>query len=237
MAFAEVFCPRASRPRFALWGALVFAWRQAAFELSDARPTEAKCAWWADEAGRSAQGQPRHPLTRALSEPGLPWTLLSEGLIAAAHAEPRRPVDRDDALASVAPLASAISAMECALFAANGGAGAQRAVAVHLLCERLRVGLSAPDGGRIPLSMLARHGVAAGTLDRPEGEPVVRDWARELRDAMPAALDDAPLYRRSRSAFDDWHLRALAEGRRKAMPPPRALLLAWRAARRGRPAG
>jgi hypothetical protein len=237
MAFAEVFCPRATRPRFALWGALVFAWRQAAFELSDARPTEAKCTWWADEALRSAQGAPRHPLTRALPALELPWLALSEGLLAVASEEPRRPIDRANALASVAPLADALSTMECALFSAKGGTDARRAVAVHLLCERLRVGLSSPDGGRVPLSMLARHGIAAGSLDQTEGEPAVRDWARELLDELPSRLPDAPLYRRTRRAFDAWHLSALAAGRRKALPPSRALLLAWQAARQGRPAG
>lgn len=234
MAFAEVFCPRGLRGRFVLWGALVFEWRQAAFELSDARPTEAKCGWWADEALRCAQGAPRHPLTLALSMPALPWSALARGLSAMAEAESTRPADREAALASVAPLADAIAMLEGALFDASVSAQAQRLVAAHLLGERLRIGLATPDGGRVPLSLLARHGLRAQDLSGPQGEPAARDWAAELADVLASPAPVAPLYRRARSAFDEWHLRERAAGRTRRMPALRTLALAWRSARRGR---
>ncbi|HEY2346899.1 MAG TPA: hypothetical protein VGH80_13655 [Xanthomonadaceae bacterium] len=234
MAFAEVFCPRGLRTRFVLWGALVFEWREAAFELSDARPTEAKCGWWADEVLRCSQDAPRHPLTRALSMPALPWQALARGLSAMADAEAMRPADREAALASVAPLADAIAKVEGALFDAPTSADAGRAVAVHLLSQRLRMGLGAPDGGRVPLSLLARHGLHGQDLSSPQGEAAARDWARDLAAALPSDLLDAPLYRRARTAFDGWYLRERAEGRMRGMPPLRALALAWRSARRRR---
>ncbi|HTA66576.1 MAG TPA: hypothetical protein VK753_13855 [Xanthomonadaceae bacterium] len=231
MAFAEVFCPRTVRARFGLWGALVFEWREAAFELSDARPTEVKCSWWADESLRCAQDAPRHPLTVALSMPGLPWHALARGLSAMADAEPSRPVDREAALASVAPLADAVAMVEGALFDAPSAEDAKRAVAVHLLGERLRIGLMAADGGRVPLSLLARHGLRAQDLSGPQGEPAACDWARELAAALPSQPFDAALYRRACGAFDGWHLRERAAGRTRRMPSLRALTLAWRSAR------
>lgn len=230
MAFAEVFCPRGLRERFALWGALVFEWREAAYELSDARPTEAKCAWWADEALRCAQSAPRHPLTIALAAPGLPWGTLARALVVASQAEAARPIDRDAALATAEPLASAIATVEGALFGASAGEDAKRAVAVHLVGERLQLG----DGGLVPLSLLARHGNTGAELGQPGGEPVLRDWARELAEALPSDPSGACLYRRARAAFDGWRLRERARGARPLVPPFRAVLLAWRAARKAR---
>ncbi len=235
MAFAHVFCPRGLRERFAFWGALVHAWREAAFELSDARVTQAKCGWWADEALRCAQAAPRHPLTMALAMPTLPWSTLARGLLAMAGEEPTRPVDREAALASVTPLSEAIAEMEAALFDAQLGDDARRAVAVNLLRERPRIGPDVADGGRIPLSLLARHGFTAKDLNSPEGEAARRDWAAELAAALPSGPMAACLYRRARTSFDGWLLRERAAGRDRPMPPLNALFLAWRSARRGRP--
>lgn len=232
MAWAEVFCPQFLRARFALWGALLFELRAAAFELSDARLIEAKSAWWTDELLRSAQDAPRHPLTQALASPQLPWGALARELIWVAQADPSRPSDRDAALASVAPLADAISAMEAALFAAETPNQATQAVAVHLLGERLRTGLAAVDGGRIPLSLLARHGITSSMLAQPRGVEAVADWAAELASILPENLGSASLYRRTRTAFDAWLLRDRATGGcRRTLPPLRALQLGWRAAR------
>jgi hypothetical protein len=235
MVYAEVFCARPLRARFAAWGALLFELREAAFELSDARLVEAKSAWWADELLRSAQGAPRHPLTQALAMPGLPWSELARGMLALAHADGSRPVDRDAALAAVAPLAEGIATVEAVLFDAAMTGDASRMVAVHLLCERLRIGLAANDGGRVPLSLLARHAVASSALAQPEGMPAIVDWAAELAAAQPSDLAGVALYRASRTALDGWFLRELATGRpHRPMPRLRALRLAWHAARQAR---
>jgi hypothetical protein len=232
MAWAEVFCPRPLRARFALWGALLCELRAAAFELSDARLIEVKSAWWADESLRCAQDAPRHPLTQALAAPQLPWNALARGMVSAAQADPSRPSDRDAALAEVAQLADAIAAMEATLFDSPTTSDASQAVAVHLLGERLRIGLVAADGGRVPLSLLARHGITSGMLAQPQGVAAVSDWAAELASALPASLGSTALYRRSRTAFDAWLLREHAAGReQRIVPPLRALRLAWRAAR------
>lgn len=236
MAFAQVFCAPAQRPRFALWGALLMEWREAALELSDPRPTQVKCLWWAEEAALAAQGQPRHPLTCALAQPSLPWADAARALASMADDEAGRPVDVESALATVASLADAVVAMEAALFEASASAAAQRAVAVHLLAQRLRIGRETGSGGRVPLSLLARHGLAAAALAQADGAPVLRDWAGELAAALPAASLAASVFRRTRMRLDAWLLRERAAGRNRPMPPLRALLLAWAAAR-GRGAG
>jgi len=235
MAYAEVFCPRPLRTRFALWGALLFEVREAAFELSDARLIEAKSAWWVDELLGTAQGSPRHPLTQTFAAPELPWAALAHGMLAMAQADASRPADRDAALAAVAPLAEGIATFESALFGASMANHASRAIAVHLHCERLRVGLAASDGGRVPLSLLARHGVTSSALAQPQGAPAVADWAGELAALQPSDFAGATLYRATRSAFDTWFLRELATGHaHRAVPRLRALRLAWHAARRSR---
>jgi len=240
MVYAEVFCARPLRARFATWGALLFELREAAFELSDTRLVEAKSAWWADELLRCAQGAPRHPLTQAiaaprLAEPALPWNGLAHGMLAMAHADASRPVDRDAALAAVAPLAEGIALVETALFDATMTGEASRLVAVHLLCERLRVGLAASDGGRVPLSLLARHALAGSALAEPKGAPAVADWAAELAAAQPSDVAGIALYRATRGTFDTWFLRELATSHpQRALPRLRALRLAWRAARQAR---
>jgi len=235
MVYAEVFCARPLRIRFAAWGALLFELREAAFELSDARLIEAKSAWWADELMRCAQGAPRHPLTQALAVLQLPWNGLAHGMLAMAHADGSRPVDRDAALAAIAPFAEGIATVEAALFDATMASDASRMVAVHLLCERLRVGLAASDGGRIPLSLLARHAIAGSVLAGPEGASAVADWAAELAAAQPSDVAGLALYRATRSAFDTWFLRELATGHaHRALPRLRALRMAWQAARQAR---
>lgn len=232
MAFAEVFCPRPQRPRFLLWGALLCQWRQAALELSDASPTQVKCGWWAEEAQYAANGAPRHPLTIALAQPGLPWRELATAMLAMAGADDARPADGEAALVTVAPLATAIATIEGALFDAPTDAAVVRAVAVNLLGERLRIGRENRAGGRLPLALLARHGLTGADLDGDRGQGARADWARELAAALPAEPLPASLYRRCRRAFDAALLQASAGGRNRPLPPLRALRLAWRAARR-----
>ena len=240
MAYAEVFCPRPQRVRFVLWGALLFELREAAFELSDARPTEVKCGWWADEALRCAQDAPRHPLTQALAAPQLPWNAIARGMIAVMQGDESRPVNGNAAMALVAPLANGIATVESELFESvqpddADAKDATRAVAVHLLGERLRMGIAAGDGGRVPLSLLARHAITGSMLVELQGAPAVRDWAAELAAALPAHLGGSPLFRRTRAAFDGWFLKERATGHdRAAVPALRALRLAWRSARDGR---
>lgn len=229
MALAEVFCPPEQRPRFRAWGALLHELREATFELSDARVTAAKSQWWAEELLLVARGAGRHPVCADLP-PALPWAALARAVIEQASFD-GRPADTAQALQQVAPLAEAIAAIEAGL---HGAAPPVDAVAVNLLLHRLPHGLVADDQARLPLGLLARHGLTVARVAEGQGEALLRDWAREMLAALPAPARPSSLYRRLRSGFDRARLQRLAAGRGFDPPPaPASLWRAWRLARSG----
>lgn len=231
MALAEVFCAPEARPRFRAWGALVHELREAAFELSDARVTAVKSQWWAEELVSLGQGRGRHPISAVLDAPALPWTPLARALLEQAQFD-ARPADAAQALEQVKPLAQALANVEAALFDTPPVSGNIEAIAVHLLLQRLPAGLAAEDQARLPLNLLARHGLTAAQVAAGQGEPLLRDWARALAAALPAPA--GPLFRRLRTGFDRVRLERLSAGR--GFAPPAAPLSVWRAWRiaRGR---
>lgn len=231
MALAEVFCPPETRARFRAWGALVHELREAAFELSDARVTAVKSQWWAEELLNLGQGRGRHPISAVLEAPALPWTALARALLEQAQFD-ARPGDAAQALDQVRPLAQALAEVEAGLFGETVAPGSIDAIAVHLLLQRLPAGLAAEDQARLPLSLLARHGLTAAQVAAGQGEALLRDWARALAAAQPAR--SGPLFRRLRTGFDRIRLERLAAGR--GFAPPAAPLSVWRAWRiaRGR---
>ena len=230
MALAEVFCPPALRPRFRAWGALVHELREAAFELSDARVTAVKCRWWAEELANLPQGRGRHPISAGLDLPGLPWPRLARALIEQSLVD-ARPGDTPAAMALVQPLAAALVELEAGVFEQSAPAD-PGALAVHLLLQRLPLGLAADDQARLPLNLLARHGLTAAQVAQGEGAAVLADWARELLAALPATQAPASLYRRLRTGFDRVRLERLAAGR--GFSPPAAPATVWRAWRLAR---
>lgn len=231
MALAEVFCTPEQRPRFRAWGALVHELREAAFELSDARVTAVKSQWWAEELVNLAQGRGRHPISAVLDAPALPWTALARALLDQAQFD-ARPVDAAQAIAQMMPLARALAEVEAGLFTNAPAPAAAEAIAIHLLLQRLPAGLAAEDQARLPLNLLARHGLSAAQVAAGEGEALLRDWAQALVAALPAP--SGPLFRRLRTGFDRVRLQRLAGGR--GFAPPAAPLSVWRAWRiaRGR---
>lgn len=229
MAMAEVFCPARERERFRAWGALLFELREAVFELSDPRVTAVKTGWWAETLLALGKAQGRHPLTEALLGVSAPWSVLARAVLEAPQ-QPSRPGDGEAALAGVRSLAQAIAEVEAALFAAQPAPA--DAVAVHVLLQRLPAGLSAEDAGRVPLHLLARHQLRSEDLPGTRSEPLLRDWAGELRARLPARLSGVCLYRRLRCAFDAARLQRLATGRGFAPPPAFSTVWrGWRAAR------
>lgn len=233
MALAEPFCPAAERPRFRAWGALLTELREAVFELSDPRVTAVKAPWWAEELLRFDDGTGRHPLAAELAgAPGVPWRALAGAVLRQVQAD-ALPADADDAIAQVQPLAAALAATETALFAA-GVSPEPRAIAVHLLWQRLPHGLHDDDRARLPMALLARHGVTPAQVAAGEGEPLLRDWAGRLLDAHPGVVRGEPLFRRLRSGLDRVALRRLAAGRGfTPEPAPVTVWRAWRLARQG----
>ncbi len=272
MAIAEGFCPGALRLRFRLWGALLSEMREAAFELSDARVVEVKSSWWADELVRTGKGQPRHPLTQALADEigsDGPWSELARGVAMAASSE-ARPADAEAAVQSMRSFATAIVRFENALFASstleNSGQGgsivadrdshgvstaqasaveadAVQATCVHLLVQRLQTGLRSDDGGRVPLSLLARHRINAAQLVEVQGAPALLEWASTLQALSLASTRFDTTYRAVRTEFDRGELRHLTRihadlgpSQFSRLAPLHDVWIAWRAARRVRSA-
>jgi phytoene/squalene synthetase len=230
MEFALLFCPPAQRPRFQAWGALLHELREARFELRDPGVAETKQAWWSDELRLFAEGRPRHPLGAAFAGVAAPWPVLARTL---AMPDPvMRPADAAEALTGLRPLAGAVASVEAALFDARDDAAPGDALAVHWLLHRLPQGLAAEDAARIPMQLLARHGVA---LDGLAAAPpaLLGDWARQLSAMLPVALPGASYFRRAALRFDRARLARLArDGRRFGPPPPAGhLWRAWRASR------
>lgn len=245
MRFALLFCPavattsraragESERTRFEDWGALLHELRESLFELSDARVSAVKTNWWAEELSGLAEGRHRHPLTASLvqfPEAGLaPWPALARRLVEHDFEGPRAS-DTSAAVAVLMPLAGALVDVEAALFGAGSDDESARSIAVHWLLQRLPGGLSSPDQGRVPMHLLARHGLTPGQLEPVGADALVRDWGSELLAATPATLADASFLRRCRHLFDRARLGRLAGGQSAEPPAPLSLWRAWRLAR------
>ena len=231
MQFAEVFCPDAGKARFRAWGALLHEFREAMFELSDPRVTAAKTGWWAEEMIGLGQDRQRHPLTSVMVGVAAPWPTLARALLERDAGE-LRAEDTGQAVELLMPTATAVLAVESALFGARESADASRSLAVHWLLQRLRQGLAAADRARIPMHLFARHGIGAAQPESGAEQALLRDWGRELAAAMPTRVSGAALLRRSRHRFDQAILERLAAGSGLAEAAPvSSLWRAWRAAR------
>lgn len=231
MAFAEVFCPAPDKSRFRAWGALLHELREALFELSDPAVTQAKSNWWAEELLGLAHGRAQHPLGPALAQESAPWAVLSRAILEQAQ-EPPRAANTGEAIAQLLPLAEAVVRVEVALFPAQASEAAMRALAVHWLLQRLPAGLRAGDQARIPMHLLARHGMDTQSLSQDSQNALLRDWATELQAALPMRAPGSAWLRRGRLRFDHTRLQKLASGQSlQPLPPWLSLWQAWRAAR------
>jgi hypothetical protein len=231
MRFAEPFLPPLQRARAQAWGALLHELREAAFELSDPGVARAKTAWWAEELLRTAAGEARHPLTARL-DAGAPWAAFSRELLRLTETDGRS-ASTTEALDALLPAAQAAAAVEARLFDAHADADVARSLGVHWLLSRLPQGLADEDQARLPMHLLARHGLTAAELPSERSRPLLRDWGAELLAIAPERLaPGAALFRRARHRLDRPRLRALAgEGLPRPPSPPAALWQAWRAAR------
>jgi hypothetical protein len=236
MRVAAVFCPPVQRPVFEAWGALLHELREAAFELSDARVTEGKCGWWAEELAGWAQARSRHPLGRVLAPLPAPWVGLANAWAGITDLEPAQ-ADTRAAIAALTPAARAVAAVEQALLAtaAMPDAGdASDAIATHWLAMRLPEGLVAADRARVPMHLLARHGGPAFADPGPARASLLRDWSRELLAAPTPTATVGTVFRRCRTAFDRARLARLAGDGQGGEPAALGTLWrAWRAARAG----
>lgn len=208
-SFAEGFLPAAERPLADAWQAAQFEWQEAAWGGADARPGEAKLAWWSEELDGWAKGRRRHPLGAVLMSRPAPWRAVAASL-STLTALRARPATAAAAWASLDPLASAMAAVEAELF---GGASAAHAVAACWLHARL-----------------ARHPSHAVPLDLAPADDSDgrRRWCAELAAGWPHVRGVAA----PRAIALGLARRRLARGDAASpLPPWQAVWTAWRAAR------
>lgn len=217
---AEVFLPAAQRPLALTWMALLQELGDAAWGGEDARPGEAKLAWWQDELHGWSQARHRHPLGERLTG-ALPqstsWQALATAIPALRDSR-QRPRDAAEAVAALVPFAMAVAALESGLFAAPQALTSSSDVASALLASRL---LWHP-GDAAPLQVLAQA----------EQDQVRAAWATALLASWPATTVVARM-RRLQAVLLRARLVQLAEG--VAAPEPlsrwKTLWRVWRAAR------
>lgn len=219
---AEAFVAKADRGRALAWLALRQELLDAAWAGADPRPGEAKLAWWAEELQGWAQGRRRHPLGVDLQASPAPWARLAAALPALAAARPRA-TGLDEALATLAPFAEAVAAVEGAL-AGEGHPPAAAAMGICLLGQRA---LGADDDA-VPLQVRARLGAPASAQEAraawiedllrawppPQGTCAGRIHAALLRERLRRGGADGPLSR--------WRTLATAwrAARRQSVPQP-----------------
>ncbi|WP_460828065.1 phytoene/squalene synthase family protein [Marilutibacter aestuarii] len=213
----EVFVPAAQRPVALAWAALLQELTDAAWRGEDARPGEAKLAWWQEELHGWSLGRRRHPLGIALQKRPAPWDALAVALPGLA-ASRERPRDMAEAYDRLAAFSAVVVEVERALLpAAPSMAEAERdAVSATLLQSRCMM----PGDAHVPMAVFARAG---------EGDPVAI-WRQQLRQRWPAQAP-ASLPRRLWARLARARLRQADPAR--PLRPWAAVLLGWRAARRG----
>lgn len=217
---AEAFVPEAQRETALAWFALRQELADAAWGGEDARPGEAKLAWWAEELHGWSQGRRRHPLGLALQRLPAPWQLLATCL-PALRASRERQADAEQAVATLEPFAEAVAGIAATLFASPTPAPAAGAV-VSVLAEQV---LQRGDAA-VPLYARARPGDVVGP------EITARDWAGELVRRWPSPREGSRPGR-IHAALVRARLQRFAAGHPSDAPLPYwiALFAAWRAAR------
>lgn len=222
LALTPAFLPESAQPPFLAWVGLLGECEAALFESSEPRVRSLRCAWWAEELAALAASAPRHPFGQRLISPHLPWTGLAQAL-ARAIEDDAVAADAAAAATALQPLAMAVARIDAAL--AGTPAPDERAAGRflrHWQVLALGEGELRPAAGRagIPLVLWARHGrrPVAGAA-APE---VLRDWAGQLREAIPPNRPGETLLLRLLAEDDRRRLQALAAGRRPVA------LAAWR---------
>ncbi|MFD0324920.1 phytoene/squalene synthase family protein [Lysobacter gummosus] len=216
---AEVFVPRAQRGVAVAWAALQQELTDAAWGGSDALPGEAKLGWWMEELQGWRMNRRRHPLGLALQRQAAPWGDLALALPALRDSR-ERPGDRNEAFDGLIPVATAIGAIDMALFEPVPGQLAEAAVPA-IQSSLLESRLVLQGDACVPLSVVAR------AMARP-GEGAAVEWSRELLAQWPARFG-ATVPRRLWTALA--HTRLQRGDAARPLSPWTALLAAWRGAR------
>ena len=199
-AAAAAFVPAAQREVLSAWLALRDELADAAWGGEDARPGDAKLAWWAEELRGWSRGARRHPLGIALQPQPVAWDALGERL--AALAATRGAGSVAASMAALEPFAATANQVAGGLFAAAGDGDAPAAEAVALLAERLL--RDAHEAERADVAAAAAGLLAAWPAGQggPRGLRIHRAFVRRRLQRLAAGQDPAP--GRFRSLFDAW---------------------------------
>jgi hypothetical protein len=218
---AEPFVAPIHRERAIAWFALRDELTHAAWSGADPRPGEAKLSWWAEELQGWSKGVRRHPLGIVLQREPAAWAALAATL-PSLLASRERAADLREAFDWLEPFAEGVSTVAATLFGGGDPAPA-RSVIAGLLGERALAGGDAAA----PLQAIAQAGQGAEPL------AASRLWARTLLEAWPLPHGGS-VPGRLHAALVHARLRRYAEGGASDRPLPgwRALITAWKAARR-----
>jgi hypothetical protein len=212
---AEAFVPQAQRATALAWAALLQELTDAAWGGSDARPGDAKLAWWIEELQGWAKGGRRHPLGSTLQRQAASWVQLAAALPSLRDSR-ERPVDFDDARGRLGIFAGGIAAVESGLFAGDAPIRSDEIKPIVANLLHARLGYHPSDA--VPLRVLAQAGEGdAASLWAAE---MLRHWPTGTSAVRPRRL---------------WAALACARLRRGDAARPlssrRTLWVAWRAAR------
>ena len=237
MEIALVFAG-AGRQRARLWGALLNEWLDAVFDVSDPGVAQAKLAWWSESLTVAGSA---HPLVHRFAQetgdtvPATLWLAVTDAALALAAVD-TSPADVAALVSSRLPLATALMAVETALWP-QAGAGDALALARSLVLRQWRRHRSdaLPQPGWLPLQLLARHGLRAQAVYAGEDEVASRALFADLAAALLAlpALPAGPRLRRIRTRLDGRALARLSRNHAKPFTGAGLALLwqCWRGAR------
>jgi phytoene synthase len=197
---ATLFHPALREPRAEALHVLRHELSDAAFVVRDADVAQAKLGWWLGETDALAAGRPQHPITRRLAACA---AALDAGafarVVAGAGAVARieSPEHVDALLSTVRRMSDAWGRLAGAQDDAALDAARAAAVVAGALARWPR--FAAVERARVPLELLARHGVNRAELLEPAHGRAAQSLLRELLGALDARLAAAP---RSVAALD-----------------------------------
>ncbi len=235
MRLVELYCRPARTPRARALGVLEHLLREAAFGMREPAISRAKLAWWVDELVSCAHGSARHPVTRELGEVVNAAGITALARAAAALSDATVVESTRDVAALVERYAAAAAGFASA-HAAEAAAGS--VLAACWLVDELRDfrRFAEPAYARVPLTLLARHGVTrealAGDADSRTQAIMRADLAAALVPMLAGPFGAGGVLAARVAAARTWAdqlKRARANASLPAAPRLRLVYALWRA--------
>lgn len=200
--FVERFVDEADRARSVAWFALLQEFDDMLNASGDTTPQDAKLAWWGEELRSWDAQRSRHPLGRLLEPVRAPWGQLADALPGLVSARDRA-ADAVQARKALTQYATAVAAVEAAVFNSPSSPGAAEAITTQMLALRVQE----LEGAALPRAFSSEL-----------------EWDKALLAAWPTRVT-GPRPRRVYAALARGRLQARIRGG-EYRPSPAALL--WR---------